>query len=119
MSGIITSRRMASGGVVNASALPADPPLAVLTVQPSVNSRLSRATSRISSSSSITRSCLGRMRHLALPRDSLQKPDDVLFEIGQTAPALRQELRRPEAKTRLVGGSDLQRRIDKKRNAPK
>src|SRR5216684_6503511 len=58
MSGIITSRRMASGSAESASAVPAAPPLAVHTVQVSVNWRLSFATSRMSFSSSITRICL-------------------------------------------------------------
>src|SRR5712692_6694407 len=120
MSGIITSRRMASGSIDSASAVPADPPFAVVTVQPSVNSRLSLATSRMSFSSSITRSCLGGMLHLfRTVRDVLQQPDYVLFELGQTASTLRQELGRPHAKPRPIHASDIQRRVDEKGDAPK
>src|ERR1700738_641801 len=104
MSGIITYRRIASGLIDRASAAPAFPPFAVLTVQASVNSRLSVATSRMSSSSSITSSCLCGMQYLRLPAgNGLEEPDHVAFEIGQTASALGQELRRSEPKSGLVG----------------
>src|SRR5258706_6332990 len=70
MSGIITSRRMASGSAESARAVPAAPPLAVHTVQLSVNWTLSCATSRMSFSSSITRICLcGMLAVLFRERD--------------------------------------------------
>src|SRR5688572_1718948 len=45
-------------------------------------------------------------------RDCVEQPDQVLFKIGQTAPALRQELRGAEPKAGLIGVSDIQRRVD-------
>src|ERR1700730_2517579 len=118
MSGIITWRRIASGLIDRASAAPAFPPFAVFTVQASVNSRLSVATSRMSSSSSITNSCLCGMQPLRVSAgNGLEEPDHVPFEIRQTAPALGQELRRSEPESRLIGISDFQRRIDEKGDA--
>src|SRR5258708_40322854 len=45
-------------------------------------------------------------------RDGLEQPDDVVFEFGETAPALGQDLRRAEAQAGLVGAPDVERRID-------
>ena len=48
--------------------------------------------------------------------DRLEEADDVLFELSETASTLRQELRRPQAKPRLIGDSDIQRRVDHEGN---
>src|SRR5437899_1955885 len=92
ISGIITSRRIASGWLLWASNNPADPELAVVTFQSSVISRLRLATSRMCSSSSIMRRCLcGMLVLLFRSRDGLQQMDDLGFEFLQAAPALGQE----------------------------
>src|SRR4051794_39526088 len=116
MSGIITSSRMASGPAERAKAVPAAPPLAVQTFQLSVNWRLSFATSRMSYSSSMTRICLGGMLRVLFRCRRFDQPDHVSFEVGQAAPALGEELRRSEPETGLVGASDIDCRVDQKRD---
>src|SRR3954451_1415403 len=116
MSGIITSRRMASGPAESASSAPAAPPFAPRTIQFSVSSRLRRATSWMSFSSSMTRICLGGILRILFGRNGSEEADDLRFEIGGTAAALGQELRCAEAEAGLVGAAEVARRIDEQRH---
>src|SRR5436309_600245 len=117
MSGIITSRRMASGSAERASSAPAAPPFAPITIQFSVSSRLRRATSWMSFSSSMIRICLGGILRIPFGRQRAEEANDVPFEIGGTAAALGQELRCAEAEAGLIGAAEVARRIDEKRHA--
>src|SRR3954468_11521449 len=116
MSGIITSRRTASGFCDCATSMPRAPELAVSTSQSSVSSSVASATSRMSSSSSMISSRLCSTVHLRLGRHQVQEAHDLLFEFLERYAALDQKLGRPEAQARLFGGVELQRGVDDQRD---
>src|SRR5436190_4217341 len=71
----------------------------------------------MSFSSSMTRICLGGILLFLVPvRHRCKQGKDAAFKIGDAAAALGQKLCGAEAETRLIGTSDIQRRVDEKRD---
>src|SRR3954454_18761478 len=107
MSGIITSRRMASGRAARAVVMPDAPDSAVSTSQSSVSSSVASAISRISSSSSMISTRLRCTFNLHFRRDEMQEAHDLVFELLERHTALGQKLRGAEAQPLLIRGLHL------------
>src|SRR5579883_954113 len=118
MSGIITSSRIASGRSDSAVAMPSEPDGAVNTSQPPTISRLAFATSRMSSSSSMTRIRRAAIS-LTLPPVSyepFEERHDALLELLRGDAPLGLKLGIAEAQALAVALVDLAGRVHYHRN---
>src|SRR5438128_2434784 len=96
--------------------MPCRPVIAAAISHSSVSSSAVLATSRMSSSSSITRTRLCRTFVLHFCCDLAEQPDHVFFEFIERGPALGEELRRAEAQLFLLRGGYFERGVDDERD---